>query len=101
MMADPNQIGMTQPAVVVPAAPVVVAAPVALHSVAPKPGVMQRALSSTGISLQSKSAGSGAVEPVADETPATKMRQLKEMLDEGLVTQEEFDAKKAELLARM
>jgi hypothetical protein len=36
-----------------------------------------------------------------NEDVPTKLKQLKEMLDRGIVTQEEFDNKKTELLARM
>jgi hypothetical protein len=33
--------------------------------------------------------------------PAEKLRKLEEMLDEGLITQQEYEAKKAEILSRM
>ncbi len=33
--------------------------------------------------------------------PVLKLRQLKEMLDEDLITQDEYTAKKAEILSRM
>lgn len=35
------------------------------------------------------------------ESPVTKIKQLKEMLDLGAITQEEFDAKKKEILDKM
>jgi hypothetical protein len=35
------------------------------------------------------------------ENPVEKIKQLKEMLDLGAITQVEFDAKKAEILGRM
>jgi hypothetical protein len=41
---------------------------------------------------------------VLDETtddPVSKLRQLKQMLDEGLIEKEEYDEKKKEILARM
>jgi hypothetical protein len=37
----------------------------------------------------------------AQEDPVAKLKQLKEMLDAGLITQEEYDKKKAEILASM
>lgn len=43
--------------------------------------------------------GSGAA--AASGTPAELMKQLKEMLDMGAITQEEFDVKKKEILGRM
>ena len=36
-----------------------------------------------------------------NERPVTKIKQLKEMLDIGAITQEEFDAKKKEILSKM
>lgn len=33
--------------------------------------------------------------------PMTKLKQLKEMLDAGLITQTEFDSKKSEILSQM
>ena len=35
------------------------------------------------------------------EDPAEKLKKLGQMKDSGLITQEEFDAKKAEILAEM
>jgi len=39
--------------------------------------------------------------PVPSGEPTEKMKQLKAMLDEGLITEEEFEAKKAEILSKM
>jgi membrane protease subunit (stomatin/prohibitin family) len=35
------------------------------------------------------------------EDPVTRIKQLKEMLDLGVISQGEFDAKKQEILSRM
>lgn len=40
-------------------------------------------------------------EPAAGESSAQKLKELKQMLDDGLITDEEYEAKKAELLAGM
>jgi membrane protease subunit (stomatin/prohibitin family) len=37
----------------------------------------------------------------SDDSPLTKIKQLKEMLDIGAITQDEFDAKKKEILSKM
>jgi len=42
-----------------------------------------------------------AQQPAAATGPVEKIKQLKEMLDLGVLTQEEFDAKKAEILSSM
>ena len=42
-----------------------------------------------------------AQQPAAAAGPVEKIKQLKEMLDLGVLTQEEFDAKKAEILSSM
>lgn len=39
--------------------------------------------------------------PASNENPVEKIKQLKEMLDMGVITQQEFDAKKQEILRRM
>jgi hypothetical protein len=39
--------------------------------------------------------------PSTQEDPVAKLKQLKEMLDAGLVSQEEYDKTKAVVLARM
>ena len=36
-----------------------------------------------------------------NDNPVEKIKQLKEMLDIGAITQEEFDAKKKEILSKM
>jgi membrane protease subunit (stomatin/prohibitin family) len=41
-----------------------------------------------------------AAQPMTDD-PATKLKKVKGLLDQGLITQEEFDAKKKEILAQM
>ena len=35
------------------------------------------------------------------EDPAVKLKKMKQLLDDGLITQEEYDAKKKDILARM
>jgi hypothetical protein len=37
----------------------------------------------------------------AKEDPVAKLKQLKEMLDAGLILQEEYDTTKAAILSRM
>ena len=39
--------------------------------------------------------------PASSEDPKQRLKQLKEMLDEGLVTEAEYEAKKTEILAGM
>jgi hypothetical protein len=39
--------------------------------------------------------------PHSPEDPVRKMKQLKEMLDSGLITSEDYESKKAEILARI
>ena len=39
--------------------------------------------------------------PAASGEPTQKLKQLKAMLDDGLITEEEFEAKKAEILSKM
>lgn len=41
------------------------------------------------------------LEPAAGEGSAQKLKELKQMLDDGLITDDEYEAKKAELLAGM
>jgi hypothetical protein len=45
--------------------------------------------------------GSSKVVPTACETPTEKLLGLKQLLDAGVLTQEEFDQKKGELLGQM
>jgi hypothetical protein len=42
-----------------------------------------------------------AAAPVIESDPVAKLKQLKEMMDAGLVSQEEYDKTKAAVLARM
>lgn len=53
------------------------------------------------VSDQSRSRPASAAAPVADESPADAIRQLAALRDEGLITDPEFEAKKAELLGRI
>lgn len=39
--------------------------------------------------------------PTVQEDPVTKLRQLKEMVEAGLITQDEYDKTKAAILAKM
>jgi hypothetical protein len=39
--------------------------------------------------------------PVAPEDPTFKLMQLKQMLDDGYITEADYEAKKAEILADM
>ena len=39
--------------------------------------------------------------PSATEDPFSRIKKLKELLDMGAITKEEFDAKKADLLAKI
>ncbi len=39
--------------------------------------------------------------PAASEDPTQKLKQLQEMLDSGLITEADYEAKKAEILSRM
>ena len=39
--------------------------------------------------------------PVANDTDTLKLRQLKQMMDDGLITETEYEAKKADILAAM
>ena len=41
-----------------------------------------------------------ATQPVQDD-PAAKLKKLKGLLDQGLINQDEFDAKKKEILAQI
>ena len=88
-MADPNAIGVAA------AAPVVVSA----TYVAPKPGVMQRGLSGSGMTM-SKNAG-GVALPATQLDPSETLTKLKNLLDDGLIDQGEYEKKKGEVLARI
>jgi Short C-terminal domain len=43
-------------------------------------------------------ASAGPPPTAAEPTPTQKLQQLKEMLDQGLITEAEYQAKKAEIL---
>lgn len=45
--------------------------------------------------------GGGQAAPPAQATPVEKLKQLKEMLDGGLITQEIYDAKRDQILSQM
>ncbi|MFN2132658.1 MAG: SPFH domain-containing protein [Anaerolineae bacterium] len=45
--------------------------------------------------------GGGQAAQAAAEDPMAKLQQLKKMLDAGLITQDEYDQKKADILAQM
>jgi len=45
--------------------------------------------------------GSGQAAQAPAEDPMAKLQQLKKMLDAGLITQDEYDQKKADILAQM
>jgi hypothetical protein len=50
---------------------------------------------------QGETPATPAPAPASSEDPKQKLKQLKEMLDEGLVTEAEYEAKKTEILAGM
>lgn len=51
--------------------------------------------------IQSETPAAPAPAPAASEDAKQKLTQLKEMLDEGLITEAEYEAKKAEILSGM
>ena len=51
--------------------------------------------------VQSETSAIQAPAPAASEDPKQTLKQLKEMLDEGLITEAEYEAKKAEILSGM
>ncbi len=59
----------------------------------------KRAIAGGGITINTQSAPAPAAAPTED--PMEKLTKLKSMLDMGILTQEEFDAKKADILAKM
>ncbi len=71
------------------------------------PGMIQQAFRQTqgqpgapgGIPMAAPSAPAASAEP--DAGPLAKIKQLKELLDMGAITQQEFDAKKAGLLSKI
>lgn len=48
-----------------------------------------------------KNESTESIDPSGQEDPVVKIKQLKEMLDMGAITQEEYDLKKQEILNRM
>jgi hypothetical protein len=54
-----------------------------------------------GITIQGGPLAAQTQAPVASEDPVQKLKQLKEMMDAGLITETEYEAKKAEILSRM
>ncbi len=60
----------------------------------------QRAASGGGIVIQN-AIGSAAAPKPAPADPVVRLRQLKQMLEAELISQADFDAKKAEILAQM
>ena len=55
----------------------------------------------SGSSGQSKAVSDGAAGGAAASDPFEQLRQLSELRDAGVLTEEEFDAKKADLLRRI
>ncbi|MBI5715186.1 MAG: SHOCT domain-containing protein, partial [Chloroflexi bacterium] len=45
--------------------------------------------------------GTSASAGAKNESQVTKLRELKQMLDEGLITSEDYEAKKREILSDM
>ena len=58
----------------------------------------KRAMAGGGITINTPSSQPQAV---AAEDPMEKLTKLKSMLDMGILTQAEFDAKKADILSKM
>ena len=54
-----------------------------------------------GAVAQQTIAGGTQAQPAAEKDPVEVLSQLKKMLDAGVITQADFDAKKAEILSRM
>ena len=65
----------------------------------------KRAMAGGGITINNAPAAAPAAAPApapaAAEDPMEKLTKLKSMLDMGILTQAEFDAKKAEILAKL
>ena len=59
----------------------------------------KRAVAGGGITINTPSQQPQAVAPVED--PMEKLTKLKSMLDMGILTQEEFDSKKVDILSKM
>ena len=60
----------------------------------------KRAIAGGGITINTQSAPAPAA-AAPTEDPMEKLTKLKSMLDMGILTQEEFDAKKADILSKM
>jgi len=56
------------------------------------PGMIQNAI---------KQGAQQQTAPAAREDPFSRIKKLKELLDMGTITKEEFDAKKADLLSKI
>ena len=54
-----------------------------------------------GITIQGGPPTISTQAPAAPEDPVQKLKQLKEMMDASLITEAEYEAKKAEILSRM
>jgi len=66
------------------------------------PGMMRDAMQATPPAAAPAAPAPAAAAPAAPENPvAGKLRQLKGLLDEGLISQEEFSAKRQKLLDEM
>jgi hypothetical protein len=59
----------------------------------------KRAAAGGGIVINTGATAAAPAAPVED--PMEKLTKLKSMLDMGILTQEEFDAKKADILSKM
>jgi hypothetical protein len=62
---------------------------------------MESALGSAAELMNSIAENKGAPEPAAKESIVDQIKQLAELRDTGILTEDEFAAKKAELLAKM
>lgn len=61
----------------------------------------KRASAGGGITINNPNAQTSPPVSGTEEDPLTKLTKLKSMLDMGILTQDEFDAKKAEILSRI
>jgi hypothetical protein len=57
--------------------------------------------SGSGFVVRPANPSSGSDRPQTATDPGEKLRSLRRLLDDGLITQAEYDTKKADLLARM
>ena len=67
----------------------------------PVPTAIGQMVDALGGSGQSQRFLSPEVKPLAIEDTARTLMQLQELVDSGLITSDEYDAKKAEILNRM